>query len=205
MITKKSNLKTNPGRPRSFDRDDVLDQIIDLFWEKGFKGTTVPDIEKATGLHRQSLIYAFGDKHKMFVEALKRYGDRHCVKRFVDVLGRDGSPSQNIRAAFDLWIDDAKRKIKTGCLLVNTAGEFGNTDSDIAIVIGANTDKLAAAFTGAFTRAQEEGEIGTELAPNALAHLAVACGDGALLQSRAAKNPAFAKTSFNAFIAKILN
>lgn len=195
--------KEHPGRPRSFDRGEALDKIVALFWENGFKRTTYPDIERATGLHRQSLFYAFGDKHTMFVEALHRYRDRH-VRRVVDVLGRSGSPSDNIRAAFDLWLEDARRSGSAGCLMVNTAGELGNTDAEVTGVIGAAAGQLVTAFADAFARAQKAGEIDEEIAPRALAHLAVACGDGALMRSRAANDPGFAETSFEAFLTKIL-
>ena len=192
-----------PGRPRTFDREQVLDAIVDLFWRRGFKATTFPDVEGATGLHRQSLVYAFGDKRSMFVEALRRYRERH-VRTIAELLRREGSPSANIRAAFDFWLADARRAASPGCLMVNTAGEFGASDDAVAEVLGQATGELVEAFTFAFERAQAAGEIETSVAPEALARLAVACGDGALLRCRTARDAGFAETSFDAFLKSVL-
>ena len=38
------------GRPREFDEDEALAQILDVFWAKGFEGTSMSDLEAATGL-----------------------------------------------------------------------------------------------------------------------------------------------------------
>lgn len=192
-----------PGRPRSFDREEVLDKIVDVFWQQGFHATTFPDVEKATRLHRQSLVYAFGSKHAMFVEALRRYRDRH-VGTICAILRRDGSPSANIRAAFDFWLADARRTTRPGCLMVNTAGEFGGSDADIAGILGQTTGDVVAAFADAFTRARERGEVKPDAAPDALAELAVACGDGALLRSRTERDASYAQVSFETFLQTVL-
>ncbi len=182
----------------------MLDRIVDLFWRQGFTATTFADVERATGLHRQSLVYAFGGKHAMFVDALRRYRDRH-VRAVTGLLRRGGSPAENIRAAFDFWLADARRTIGRGCLMVNTAGEFGGADGDISDVLGEATGELVDAFAFAFERAQSAGEIKNNAAPEDLARLAVACGDGALLRCRTERDPGFAEVSFETFLTTILN
>ncbi len=193
-----------PGRPRSFDREVVLDQIVDLFWQQGFRSTTFSDVERATRLHRQSLAYAFGSKRAMFFEALQRYRDRH-VRAVTGILRSGGSPAANIRAAFDFWLDDARRAVGPGCLMVNTAGEFGGGDADISDVLCQANGELVGAFAYAFERAQSAGEIKNDAAPGALARLAVACGDGALLRCWTERDPGFAEVSFETFLTTILN
>jgi len=37
------------GRPREFDEDEVLSNIMSTFWENGYEGTGLSDIIKATG------------------------------------------------------------------------------------------------------------------------------------------------------------
>ena len=51
------------ARPRSFDPDEALDLARDVFWRKGFQGTSLDDITAATGLAKPSLYAAFGDKN----------------------------------------------------------------------------------------------------------------------------------------------
>ena len=61
------------ARPKSFDEEAVLDQAVQLFWERGYEGTSLADLEAHLGLGRQSLYNSFGDKHALFLKALDRY------------------------------------------------------------------------------------------------------------------------------------
>ena len=58
---------------KQFDHGTVVDRAMMLFWRKGYGGTSIQDLEKATRLRRGSLYNAFGDKQGLFVAALKRY------------------------------------------------------------------------------------------------------------------------------------
>ena len=62
------------GRPREFDEDEALAKIMDVFWEKGFEGTSMSDLETATGLRKGSLYAAFGDKRAMYRKSVELYG-----------------------------------------------------------------------------------------------------------------------------------
>ena len=64
------------GRPRSFDEDDVLDTMIEMFVRDGFEGVSISAVCKETGLSLQSLYNTFGDKATLYQRALARYGDK---------------------------------------------------------------------------------------------------------------------------------
>ena len=49
---------------------------MDAFWAKGYEATSMADLCTCTGLHKGSLYQAFGDKHSLFMNALKHYSDR---------------------------------------------------------------------------------------------------------------------------------
>jgi TetR/AcrR family transcriptional repressor of nem operon len=61
------------SRPRSFDRDAVVEAAKDAFWGSGYERTGLSDLEQATSLHRSSLYGAFGSKEQLFQIALARY------------------------------------------------------------------------------------------------------------------------------------
>ncbi len=44
------NDKTASGRPRGFDESDVVNTAMVAFWSSGFAGTTIDELEKATGV-----------------------------------------------------------------------------------------------------------------------------------------------------------
>lgn len=64
------------ARPVKFYREQVLEKVMLLFWERGFAGTSLNDILNATGLRKGSLYRSFGNKEKLFNLSLQRYSAR---------------------------------------------------------------------------------------------------------------------------------
>jgi AcrR family transcriptional regulator len=61
------------GRKKNFEREDVLDKALGLFWKKGFADTSVQDLEKVTGVNKSGLYSEFKDKEDLYASALKQY------------------------------------------------------------------------------------------------------------------------------------
>ncbi|MDW5596751.1 TetR/AcrR family transcriptional regulator [Conexibacter stalactiti] len=61
------------ARPRSFDRDAALELAMRAFWERGYEETSISDLTTAMGIAPPSLYAAFGDKRRLFEEAVARY------------------------------------------------------------------------------------------------------------------------------------
>src|SRR5690242_13503447 len=64
------------ARAKTFDREKVLVQALQLFWRQGYSATSVEDLSRTLHLSRSSLYATFGDKHSLFLEALKLYSER---------------------------------------------------------------------------------------------------------------------------------
>ncbi|MCX4820742.1 TetR/AcrR family transcriptional regulator [Streptomyces sp. NBC_01142] len=65
------------GRPRGFDRDTALEQALTEFWRHGYEATSIASLTAAMGINPPSLYGAFGDKRKLFTEAVRRYGQTY--------------------------------------------------------------------------------------------------------------------------------
>lgn len=61
------------GRPREFDTEKALDHAMQVFWRKGYLGTSLSDLTEAMGINRPSLYAAFGNKEALFRKVLDRY------------------------------------------------------------------------------------------------------------------------------------
>ncbi len=188
----------NSGRPRSFDKGIALDAAMQAFWQGGFDGTTYADLEKATGLHRQSLSYVFGEKLSLFRHAMAHYIDKR-VEKAAALLARDLPVMQNVRAVFDAWEADVSSGGGRGCLLVRTTAELGD-NPQMQDVLRRGDACLMDAFTRAFQRAQDDNELATAIPPEALARLVVSAGQGAMLQAVARRDPGIARTAHDAFL-----
>src|SRR5207237_6339181 len=88
------------ARQKEFDRDEVLHKAMEVFWARGYEGSSIQDLVKHMGINRQSIYDTFGDKHTLFLEALDLYRDIQSRKVF-EVLERPGSMKKNLRRLFE--------------------------------------------------------------------------------------------------------
>lgn len=138
------------GRPREFDEDKVLDALLNVFWEKGYEGTSYADIVKATGLQKGSLYAAYGDKRSLYQQALARY-DTQEVAGAVKMLSDISVPAaRRIQALLQAPVDAAgSKKGRWGCLLCNAAVEQVPVDKQAEKSVRAGMDRLCAAIDAA--------------------------------------------------------
>jgi TetR/AcrR family transcriptional regulator, transcriptional repressor for nem operon len=147
------------ARPKSFDRDAVLDQAVELFWERGYEGTSLADLESRLGLGRQSLYNTFGDKHTLFLQALDRY-QRKAGAAAVAPLTEPGAGLEAIRNFFRSMVEsltcaDSRR----GCLLANTIAERSAEDPPAMLRCTHARDDLERGFRRALSHAKDQGEL----------------------------------------------
>ena len=147
------------GRPREFDIDQALDRAMNVFWAKGYEGTSLQDLLEATDIARGSLYKAFKDKHSIYLAALDRY-DRTVVQRAIDLL-RDaelGDGAVRIR----LFLEDAcdavaRRRDRRGCLLCNAAVDQAPSDPETQAKVVAMLKRLERAIGMALKESKRAG------------------------------------------------
>ncbi|MCF4980790.1 TetR family transcriptional regulator [Pseudomonas sp. ICMP 8385] len=70
------------GRPRAFDRGQVLEQAMDVFWLRGYEGASLTALTQAMEINPPSLYAAFKNKEGLFRAALDHYLTHHGAYRY---------------------------------------------------------------------------------------------------------------------------
>ncbi|MGB7320435.1 MAG: TetR/AcrR family transcriptional regulator [Albidovulum sp.] len=128
------------ARPLSFDPETARKALMHLFWDKGFDGASMQDVEDATGLKKQSLYRMFGDKRHMYLAALDCY--RECEMMAAEALVAGPGPA---RARIGRMVTEmVEHAIKTGdrrgCFLCNASVDQAPHDLE--------TDQMVKAMVG---------------------------------------------------------
>jgi TetR/AcrR family transcriptional repressor for divergent bdcA len=151
------------GRPRSFDKDEAVQQAMLLFWEQGFESTSLAQLKGAMGdISAASFYAAFDSKEALFRSALATYLETH---------GRVTAPLADLTLAPREAIERTLRgsaKMQTdpshplGCLIVLSAASCSQESSHVQAALAEERNRNRRNLHDCVQRAVEAGE----LAPN---------------------------------------
>lgn len=123
-------VKRKTGRPLSFDRDAALERAMLLFWKHGYESTSLAELTAAMGVTPPSVYAAFGDKKRLFIEAV----DRYVTLSSWSAQLVDEAPTAR-EAAFGLMrqcaIDYTGETTPPGCLVATGAISCSSAASDV--------------------------------------------------------------------------
>ncbi|HEY0802956.1 MAG TPA: TetR/AcrR family transcriptional regulator, partial [Steroidobacteraceae bacterium] len=144
--------------PREFDRDQALDRAMRVFWAKCYAWTSTDDLLAAMKIGRQSLYNTFGDKRKLYVEALDRY-QRASSAGHLARLNSSPSPLGGIEALLVGLIAEDDRARALGCMGVSSVGEFGAADSELVMLRSNAGSTLFKRLAERIREGQTRGEV----------------------------------------------
>jgi TetR/AcrR family transcriptional repressor of nem operon len=182
-----------PGRPRSFDEDQVLERAMNVFWRLGYEGAGIADLEEATRLGRQSLYGAFGSKRELFERVVEFYFERVLKPGVIDVLDAPSCAASNLEQVFKSWEQAASAPDFHGCLVGNAASDLRPRDPELAGVLRRKLQLLEDAFTRALRRAQRDGDVRSDIDPRSSARTLLIISQGLGVVARVQREPAFVR------------
>jgi TetR/AcrR family transcriptional repressor of nem operon len=146
-------------RPRGYTLDAVLEAAKGAFWERGYQGTGIADLERRTGVNRSSLYRAFGSKEALFRDSLDSY-----IHGFLDpLLTPMEDPGAGIRDVEGFFtrlaalFRDGESPAQYGCLWVNSIAEFAGRPAPVEVRAAELRDRLRAAFGNALAGTGSDG------------------------------------------------
>jgi len=184
-------------RPPEYDRDDVLDKAMQVFWDHGYCATSMADLVEATTLKPGSIYAAFKSKERLFLAALDRYGQQ-SVAGIKEILDQADSPLGGIRAFFAQLAENAGQPTaKRSCFLINTVLEVARDNHEVCTHVARHLDSIEALFRRALEDARECGELAADRDPAALATFIIAGISGLRVLSVAGSSPDRVRSAVN--------
>lgn len=140
------------GRPLKFDPDAALSAIKAAFWERGYEGTSLQDIEAATGQNKQSLYRLIGGKRQMYLRALQDYDGREMQAAIDLMLTGSGGAGDRVGRLLRAVVADVRRTgDRRGCFLCNSAVDQAQLDEETMAEVTDTMRRFEAAFSEALT------------------------------------------------------
>ncbi|MEP3050231.1 MAG: TetR/AcrR family transcriptional regulator [Erythrobacter sp.] len=142
------------GRKKLYERSEALKAIKLCFWKSGFEGTSIQDLERCTGLPKQTLYREFSDKEGMYLAALADY-EQTEIRESARILSQHDDPKEAFAALFAAAIapvdTDNERR---GCFLCNAAADMTGIESAIATRVEEAIDRLISVFEQSLSKRQ---------------------------------------------------
>lgn len=154
-----------PRKP-SYDRDDLIERALVLFWRQGWAGTSMKDLEAALGLRPGSFYAAFGSKDALYTLALDRYAADGAAR--LDALSESLPPIEALKAHVRSVAFDAAGAGRA-CMLAKTLLELGPRGSPLAERASDHLARAEARFAGLFDAARDGGGLDPRQDPARLA------------------------------------
>jgi len=154
-------------RPKTYNRDDILQLAMQAFWMKGYSATSISDLVKATGINRFSLYNEFENKDALYRAALQKYQLTVMEHRMGELeQSRDGLAC--LRGFFADYVDGVKASLKNkttpvSCLSLLNAVEAVGQTAEPARTMNAILTRMQTAFACVLRRAVDQGEIGPKV------------------------------------------
>jgi TetR/AcrR family transcriptional repressor of nem operon len=158
-------------RTKAFDPEDAVARALELFWERGYDGTSTEDLVDALGISRSSLYGTFGSKRALYERALERYR-LVGVERVRSALDAPLPLTERLRRALlDIAEDDLLADRARGCFAANAALELAPVDPEVRRLVASVFAETRGVLRDELHRAQDGGELPDDADVEALATL----------------------------------
>lgn len=154
-----------PRKP-NYDRNELINRSRDLFWRRGWAGTSLKDLEAELQMKPGSFYAAFGSKDALFQLAMEKYAD-DGIERIKKLAEKHG-PIKALQRFPEMAInnDDAPAK---ACMLSKTLLELQAHNHPLANEANQHLLKMESQFAELFLQAQASGDIDSTHDPLVLA------------------------------------
>lgn len=153
-----------------FNRDDVINKAKNLYWEKGYHGTSMRNLQDVVDMRPGSIYAAFGSKENLFNEALNCYA-QESTTYLADCMAQEKTTLDGLKSFLRGIIICNKKSAPSGiCMIVKSIAELTQNDHpDLLSNATHILSRLEASFSKIFQQAINNGELDATKDPTELA------------------------------------
>ncbi|MEU4160852.1 TetR/AcrR family transcriptional regulator [Actinoplanes sp. NPDC026670] len=142
------------GGRRAFDEQAALDVAVEMFWRKGYEGTSIAELTEAMNIRPPSLYAAFGNKKQLFEKVLDRYTEMRCGLPG-EALAQPTAREVTVRFLTGLVEAYTAPGRPRGCLMV----QAGLASREIAELLEVRREQVRRAVRHRFEEAVAAGDL----------------------------------------------
>jgi TetR/AcrR family transcriptional regulator, transcriptional repressor for nem operon len=172
------------SRERNFSVPEVIDRVADVFAEHGYGGASVAMLTDATGLGKQSLYNAFGNKEALYLQAIDCAAARFGAVAGTMQKAADGRAA--INAFFATLVTHCASDDPAARSCIVSAGLLEGIDEPaVRLALQAKWGSTHELLRAAIERGQRDGSIASAAPSAALADLLMSLMSGLRVSARA--------------------
>ena len=172
------------GRPREFDREVALEAAMRLFWCRGYEATSVNDLVAAMGITPPSLYSAFGDKKRLFLEAVDRYQAGPGCFAMKALAGEPTAERAMRRLMMDAVRSFTDPRNPPGCMVILAATNCAPESGDVMEALASRRRAAQTMLRQRIAAGRAAGELAPGADIDALAGLVTATLSGLAISAR---------------------
>jgi len=148
------------ARNIGFDEERAIQKAMEVFWRKGYSGTSMRDLTDAMQINSSSLYNTIGDKHQLFVRCISNY----IHSRMDEARAHAATVKSPLKGIISL-INNCVNTIlysDNHCMAIKTTFELAATDPEIKALLKEDNDFTYGFILDLIERAIERKEIGSD-------------------------------------------
>ena len=152
-----------------FNRQNVVEKATNLYWQKGFHGTSMRNLQDVIDMRPGSIYATFGSKEGLYKESIQCYANRG-LKTLSNCYETTGSPLKALKKFVTMSIINSAESGPSGmCMLVKTISELTDENQPLLDEARRLLNVIENAFADMIIKAQHCGEINSFEDPKAIA------------------------------------
>lgn len=161
------------ARHARYDRKTALEKAVGLFWEKGYHGSSMKQIEQALDMRPGSIYATFGSKDGLFSEALAAYAEQGGRELAVHLKDFDSIVEglQDYLRGIARSCGDENAAPSRACMIVKTLLESSNTHTALADQANGILAAIERSIADLLEQAKVKGELVQSVDSQRLARL----------------------------------